>query len=103
MLLRERNVRAFTLIELLAVIGIVALLIALLLPAVQGAREAAHRIQCGNNLKQIGIAVHQYHDQYSVFPAGAYTTGPCCDSTSFYTWTLSILPNVEQTAVFNNY
>ena len=96
--------RAFTLIELLVVIAIIAVLIALLLPAVQAAREAARRSQCVNNLKQLGLAVHNYESSNSCFPlkdmypnASSYS----CGWTS--SWPLALLPGLEQSAMYNAY
>src|SRR5690606_20466187 len=86
--------RGFTLIELLVVIAIIGVLIALLLPAVQAAREAARRSQCSNNLKQIALGFHNYHDTHQVFPPGANS---CC----WGTWLLYGLPYVEQQALYN--
>jgi len=106
--------RAFTLIELLVVIAIIAVLIALLLPAVQAAREAARRTQCRNNLKQIALAAHNYHDVYKRFPlnhtvvfnqncgtvCGCGTPG-CYNDFNFHTWGNSLLGYLEATTVYN--
>jgi prepilin-type N-terminal cleavage/methylation domain-containing protein/prepilin-type processing-associated H-X9-DG protein len=90
---------AFTLIELLVVIAIIAVLIALLLPAVQAAREAARRASCVNNLKQIGIALHNYHDGRGVLPPGyVYILGY---RSGGFGWATMILPNMEQSPLFN--
>lgn len=91
MLLRKKN--GFTLIELLVVIAIIAVLISLLLPAVQQAREAARRTQCRNNLKQIGLAAHNYHDAYNCFPLG--------NGAALFGWKVFILPYTDQTAQYN--
>jgi prepilin-type N-terminal cleavage/methylation domain-containing protein/prepilin-type processing-associated H-X9-DG protein len=96
--------RGFTLIELLVVIAIIAVLIALLLPAVQAAREAARRSQCVNNLKQIGLALHNYHSIHDVFPLGAslnmYNPGTYIAKQCWSAQAL-MLPQMEQTPVFN--
>ena len=94
--------RGFLLIELLVVIAIIAVLIALLLPAVQAAREAARRIQCTNNLKQIGLACHNYLDIQGVFPPGAISTSNGeAWSTNFFTWAVLILPQIEGNTTYN--
>lgn len=91
----RRSRQGFTLIELLVVIAIIAVLIALLLPAVQQAREAARRSQCQNNLKQLGLALHNFHGTYGTFPVG--TTD---DDTNSYSWGFYILPYTEQSAIY---
>jgi prepilin-type N-terminal cleavage/methylation domain-containing protein/prepilin-type processing-associated H-X9-DG protein len=103
-ILRRRRDRAFTLIELLVVIAIIAVLIALLLPAVQSAREAARRIQCTNNLKQLGLAMHNYIDGNNCYPMGGFFgTSARYGFTRTYSFYLGILPFVEQGSLANSY
>jgi prepilin-type N-terminal cleavage/methylation domain-containing protein len=97
--LPRATAHAFTLVELLVVIAIIGVLVALLLPAVQSAREAARRMQCGNNLKQYGLGIQNYHDTYQVFPINA--TGVNGSILPRVTWQVRILPYMEQGAVFN--
>lgn len=123
--MRNRRSRAFTLVELLVVIAIIGILVALLLPAVQAAREAARRMQCGNNLHQLGLAMHNYHDTYKVFPPA----GVINDHSKFFagawgcpqagqggqpgglgrnlnwksSWILHLLPFFEQQTLFNQW
>jgi prepilin-type N-terminal cleavage/methylation domain-containing protein len=94
---------AFTLIELLVVIAIIAVLIALLLPAVQSAREAARRAQCANNLKQIGIALHNYHDAVGSFAISFWRVqdGRPTDGINRHSWIAMVLPFLEQAPVYN--
>jgi len=101
--------RGFTLVELLVVIAIIGVLVGLLLPAVQSAREAARRTQCLNNLKQIGLAFHNYQDAYGQLPNGSrdgderLNSYSCCRSRTVggWTWLFHILPYVEESAVYN--
>ena len=103
--------QGFTLIELLVVIAIIAILIALLLPAVQQAREAARRSQCKNNMKQFGLAMHNYNDAHGTFPPGYITKTPCSSSAvwsacnqgelGIYGWGTFVLPYIDQAPLYN--
>src|SRR5687767_15666539 len=100
----RRRRPGMTLIELLVVIAILALLIALLLPAVQAAREAARRTQCKNNLKQIGLALHNYHDTHLTLPPGYITRFPqdqAATEQSHWGWGAFTLPFLEQAPLYN--
>jgi len=91
-----RKNTGFTLIELLVVIAIIAVLIALLLPAVQQAREAARRSQCKNNLKQLGLALHNYHDTHNTLPPGGV-------DANWLSWAVFVLPYIEQSTLYNKF
>src|SRR5437899_216277 len=102
--------RAFTLVELLVVIAIIGVLVALLLPAVQSAREAARRMQCSNNLKQIGLGLHNFHDVFGSLPAGAVTSSAKPPAMKFqilnnkiHGWAIFVYPYIEQKNLFDQY
>jgi prepilin-type N-terminal cleavage/methylation domain-containing protein len=93
----------FTLVELLVVVAIIGALVALLLPAVQAARDAARSMQCKSNLRQVGLALQTYADTFRTFPPGKIENGRCCSTPSQMIWTISILPYLEQGALYNQY
>jgi len=92
--------RGFTLIELLVVVAIIGILVGLLLPAVQKVREAAARLSCMNNLKQMGLACHAYHDIHLAFPPGYVATASSPDTTPGWGWAAFLLPHIEQDNLF---
>jgi prepilin-type N-terminal cleavage/methylation domain-containing protein len=101
--MRTAAAAGFTLVELMVVVAVVGLLMAMLLPAVQQAREAGRRSACINNLRQIGTAIHMYHDAHEAFPPGGVSPGPCCSVESYTTWTIQILPFLDQKQWYEAY
>src|SRR6201981_271687 len=103
--LRARR-SGFTLIELLVVIAIIAILIALLVPAVQKVREAANRAQCQNNMKQIMLAAHHYHDEFHHFPGNSQNEGgwdwSFQQTAKSWSWLARLLPHLEQESLFRD-
>ena len=95
--------RGFTLVELLVVIAIIGILVAMLLPAVQAAREAGRRTQCGNNLRQVGLALHAYHDAYDSLPYGSVYNYDDLSWTACPNWSTAILPQLGQQAVYDSF
>ena len=99
---RRMRLKGFTLVELLVVIAIIGILVGLLLPAVQAAREAARRMQCSNNMKQLGLAFHNYESAFRTFPAAWYAGGPV-PPWNLHSGLVGLLPYMEQTALFSAY
>ncbi|MCA9110824.1 MAG: DUF1559 domain-containing protein [Planctomycetaceae bacterium] len=99
---RAANRRGFTLIELLVVVAVIAILVALLLPAVQQARETARRMQCRNNLKQIGLALHNYHDRSGCLPPSTVVQWNLSEPTGWWSWIARVLPDLEQGGLYAN-
>lgn len=97
---RGHRFPAFTLVELLVVIAIIGILLGLLLPAVQAAREASRRSSCGNNLRQLGIAIQSYHDRHRAFPPGAHLHNN--QNTSGISWRVMILNEIEESSLYND-
>lgn len=94
--MRKSRAPGFTLVELLVVIAIIGILVALMLPAVQAAREAARRMQCSNNLKQLGIAMHNYHDTYKLLPPGFMVLNEQKQINGGWAWAVFLMPFIEQ-------
>jgi len=98
-----RGRRGFTLVELMVVISVLGILLALILPAVSRAREVARRAGCRTNLKQLGLAIHSYHDTFGSFPPASISFGPWWNSKNFTGWTICILPFLDETPLYRDY
>ena len=98
-MLKKHDTKAFTLVELLVVIAIIGILIALLLPAVQAAREAARRMQCTNNLKNLGLALHNYHGTLGSFPPAFETRDETGAVKGGWAWGVYAMPYIEQSSI----
>jgi len=100
----KRKSSGFTLVELLVVIAIIGILVGLLLPAVQAAREAARRMQCSNNMKQLGLAIHNYENTFKILPLGVQQTSLAIEfGFPRLTWGISVYPYIEQTTIYNQF
>jgi prepilin-type N-terminal cleavage/methylation domain-containing protein/prepilin-type processing-associated H-X9-DG protein len=95
--------RGLTLIELLTVVAVIGLLVALLLPAVQAAREAARSVRCKNNLRQIGLALHAYHERCHSFPPASVVDWSRTEPTGWWSWIVRILPDLEEQALYDQF
>lgn len=93
--------QGFTLVELMVVLAIIGVLVSLILPAVQQARESARKMQCRNQLRQLALALHNYHDNKQVLPAGAYLRGPSFPTETGWGWGAMVLPHVDQAPLYN--
>lgn len=98
---QRRRRQAFTAIELMVTIAIIGILIALMLPAVQQSREAARRLQCQSHLKQLGLALHNYHAVHNILPPGSITVGPAFETLSGWGWGAMLLPYLDQVALYH--
>ena len=99
--MRKTRARGFTLVELLVVIAIIGILVSLMLPAIQAARGTARRMQCSNNLRQLGLAMHMYHNTYNTLPPGFMVLNEQRQINGGWAWAVFLMPYIEQSALQN--